>query len=226
MTLDDAGPVIESIDILRVAIPYDSGRRRPATAGDTTLNAAAASVERMECLLVKVVDSDGRTGWGEAFGHAVNPVTFAALRDLVGPLYLGTPARPGAAPQADHALHAFGRSGPVLFAQSGIDIALWDLAAQRAGLPLRRLLNSHAADQVESYASLMVYGNESEEVARRTKYAAEQGFWGSSCTRPSTRRSPPRAPCCRTASSSWWTSTAPGRRTRPSAGRNGCGTST
>ncbi|WP_327664855.1 MULTISPECIES: mandelate racemase/muconate lactonizing enzyme family protein [unclassified Streptomyces] len=178
MTLDDAGPVIESIDILRVAIPYDSGRRRPATAGDTTLNAAAASVERMECLLVKVVDSVGRTGWGEAFGHAVNPVTFAALRDLVGPLYLGTPARPGAAPQADHALHAFGRSGPVLFAQSGIDIALWDLAAQRAGLPLRRLLNPHAADQVESYASLMVYDNEPEEVARRTKYAAEQGFWG------------------------------------------------
>lgn len=33
MTLDDAGPVIESIDILRVAIPYDSGRRAPPPRG-------------------------------------------------------------------------------------------------------------------------------------------------------------------------------------------------
>ncbi len=37
-------------------------------------------------------------------------------------------------------LHIFGRSGPIIFGLSGIDIALWDIAGKVAKLPVHRLL--------------------------------------------------------------------------------------
>ena len=40
-------------------------------------------------------------------------------------------------------LHYGGRGGPATLAQSAFDIALWDLKAKRAGLPLFRLLGGY-----------------------------------------------------------------------------------
>ncbi|MCW2811466.1 MAG: mandelate racemase/muconate lactonizing enzyme family protein [Friedmanniella sp.] len=45
-----------------------------------------------------------------------------------------------------------GRRGAVLRAISAVDIALWDLAAKRAGLPLARMLGG-GLDPVPAYAS-------------------------------------------------------------------------
>jgi L-alanine-DL-glutamate epimerase-like enolase superfamily enzyme len=46
--------------------------------------------------------------------------------------------------------HWIGRAGVVHMALSMVDIALWDLAAQRAGVPLWRLLGG-SADPIETY---------------------------------------------------------------------------
>ena len=55
-------------------------------------------------------------------------------------------------------------------ARASIDIALWDLAARKAGLPLHNLLGSQR-DSMEPYASLPFYYTLSEYVEAVTEYA-------------------------------------------------------
>ena len=89
---------------------------------------------------------EGLVGWGEAFGHGSIPTTRAALETLVAPALLGADATDiaGTMRNAQQAMHLFGRGGPVTYALSGVDIALWDLLGKRAGLPLHQLLGGSA----------------------------------------------------------------------------------
>ena len=102
----------------------------------------------------------GITGWGEGFGHSIIPATKTALEAYVGPWFLGKdPTDINALHrEAAQAFHIFGRNGPVVYAHSGIDIALWDIAGKRAGLPLCDLLGGARRKEVRAYASLMRYG--------------------------------------------------------------------
>ncbi|SDE85613.1 mandelate racemase/muconate lactonizing enzyme family protein [Phytopseudomonas seleniipraecipitans] len=169
---------IQRIEIIRVAIPFSAGGRvNESVEDDDAFNAASPNISRMESLLVRLQTDDGRVGWGEAFGHGLNPVTFSALRDLVGPFFLGTllADREATMEKAMRAFHGFGRTGAVLYALSAIDIALWDLAAQQAGLPLCRFLGGESR-QLELYASLVSYGNDPEEVARQVRRVYDLGY--------------------------------------------------
>ena len=61
--------------------------------------------------------------------------------------------------QTQRQIHLFGRFGITIFALSGVDIALWDLASKRAGLPLCKLLNSeNTGSSIPFCASLVRYG--------------------------------------------------------------------
>jgi len=176
---------ITQVDIFRIALPFDAGRldkaEAPATDGMDAFNAASRHLQRMETLLVRLGTDDGRVGWGEAFGHLINPVTFAALAGPVGRFFLSAevtsdPASfAGIVRTAHQAFHAFGRTGPVLFALSAIDTALWDLCAQAAGVPLHRLLGADR-DEVSVYASLVSYDNDPAEVAYQVRRAHAAGF--------------------------------------------------
>ncbi|HET6492042.1 MAG TPA: mandelate racemase/muconate lactonizing enzyme family protein [Burkholderiales bacterium] len=114
----------------------------------------------IEMLLVRVATDEGIAGWGEGFGHRVWPATRTAIDKMVAPLCLGRD------PLAIHALmnelmralHGAGRAGPVVYALSAIDIALWDIAGKVAGLPLYRLLGGSSRMALPAYASLLRYG--------------------------------------------------------------------
>ncbi len=69
------------------------------------------------------------------------------------------------------------RHGIMASALSGIDIALWDIAAKREGVPLYRLLGSESA-WVSVYASGGLYaaGKSERELAQELKGYVEQGF--------------------------------------------------
>src|SRR5262249_22958740 len=117
------------------------------------------------------------TGWGEAFGHAACPTTKTAIETLIAPLFLGQDPTDIARlmHEAAQRTHIVGRNGPVQYALSGIDIALWDIAGKRAGLPLHQLLGGTAKTELPAYASLLRYGDP-KFVARNTAKAAGEGF--------------------------------------------------
>ncbi len=173
--------IIRSIEVIRISIPFSTGASQRQNHGqakdDDAFNAASPSHQRMQSLMLKVTTDTGLVGWGEAFGHGSNPVTFQALTAVVGPMFIGTSLehREQTMEKVRRAVHGFGSSGAMVYALSGIDIALWDLAAQEAGVPLHELLGG-TARTLELYASLVSYGNDPDEVYRQVSRARDLGF--------------------------------------------------
>lgn len=98
---------------------------------------AVRRTDHVPAVLVEVVDSDGRSGWGEAAASwrvtGESPAGIAAV--VLGPVRDAVDGLPVVEPDAwGPALH-----GSVVgnaAARSAVDCALWDLAAQEAGQPL------------------------------------------------------------------------------------------
>ena len=131
----------------------------------------------IDMLLVRVETDGGVVGWGEAFGHRIFHATRAAIDTLLGPMCVGRDPAQILAINDDfqRVLHGVGRNGPTLYALSGIDIALWDIAGKVAGQPLYRLLGGGARADLPAYASLLRYGT-AGAVARYTAEALERGY--------------------------------------------------
>lgn len=100
---------------------------------------------------VVVTDSDGITGLGETFYGASS--VEAHLHDVIVPtLSAERPmATPDAVSQVVQGYVGYSGSGAEVRARSALDIALWDIAAKRAGLPLRKLLRSEALSSMPTY---------------------------------------------------------------------------
>lgn len=131
----------------------------------------------MDTLLVRVETDAGLHGWGEGFGFTLAPVTRDAIDRLVGPACIGQDATDITALMRMLArrFHNFGRNGPVSFGLSAIDIALWDIRARAAGVPLHALLGGAGRPAVPAYASLLRYGRP-DDVARNVTQALSRGY--------------------------------------------------
>jgi len=151
--------------------------RTPMRLDDAVPHAGGAPKTDVYTVLVKVETDAGITGWGEAFSNAGWQSTVTALAQLVGPRVTGKDPTQIAQIQADlhRALYNTGRSGPTVFAISGLDIALWDIAGKRANLPLYQLLGGSARAALPAYASLLRYGVP-ETIERKTREAIERGY--------------------------------------------------
>ncbi len=113
-------------------------------------------------VLVRIETRGGLVGWGEAFGHNAAATSAAAFETLVAPLARDADGSDitGLGRRLRRALFTYGLDGPVGFALSGLDIALWDIRGKAEGKPLHRLLNpASAASAVPAYASLLRYGD-------------------------------------------------------------------
>lgn len=131
----------------------------------------------IDTLLVRVETDAGITGWGEAFGFNLVRTTRQALTELIAPVCQGEAAGDiaGLVRRLQRRFHNFGRNGAVTFALSGLDIALWDIAAKAAGKPLHALLGGARRERVPAYASLLRYGD-AGHVARNTAEAIRRGY--------------------------------------------------
>jgi len=140
---------------------------------------AGATWNKLEYLIVRVETDQGVVGYGEAFGFGAIPGTKAILEQTVAPLVLGKEADDiaGLMDSAKKTLHVFGRSGPVQYALSGFDMALWDIAGKQAGLPLWRLLGGSPRKSVPVYASKLRL-SEPRYAAEACARAVQRGFKG------------------------------------------------
>jgi len=161
---------ITAVEPFHISVPYDFGN--PAR------NAAAVQWPKMETLFIKVTTDDGIVGWGEGFGLAACGITKVAVEKAIAPLAIGRDPTDIAKLTADIAYRQrnCARNGPVGFALSALDIALWDIAGQRAGKPLYRLLGgAETVERLPAYASLLRYGD-ADAVRQNSAKAVERGY--------------------------------------------------
>lgn len=150
---------IDQIEVVPLWVPMQN--TQPVPVGGDTSSAHT---------LVRVTTNTGHQGYGEVFRLA--PAAAQALiHQEFRPLLIGQDPR-----QIERLWHKlydrsfrYGRAGIVLHAISGIEVALWDILGQLAGLPVYQLLGGACRDAVPAYASLHRYATPAEaaEVAQR-----------------------------------------------------------
>ncbi|GGA75984.1 D-galactarolactone cycloisomerase [Neiella marina] len=137
--------------------------------------------DQRNVLLVEIITTDGVRGWGECYGPA--DVIQGAVEKFYAPRILGMDVL-----STDQIWHHmwrasldFTRSGVMMAAMSGIDMALWDLKGKMLGQSVSQLMGGACRDQVPCYATGMYFQDLPEDlllkqlVDEAVSYA-EQGF--------------------------------------------------
>lgn len=117
--------------------------------------AAVRTIDSVDPVLVRVRDADGLEGLGTAFAFGADdarPIVEAARALGAGRVGGDACAPESHARQMHAAISLAGAAGAALAALSAIDVALWDLAARRARLPLWRMLGG-ARTSIPAYGS-------------------------------------------------------------------------
>ena len=128
-------------------------------------------------LLVRVATDDGLVGMGEAFALGAPLAVAAVIEEALAPLLIGE--APTEIERLTDRLHRatllFARRGLGMFAISGVELALWDLAGKARGVPVHELLGGLGRARIPAYASLLRYAAPSD-VAAAARRAAADGF--------------------------------------------------
>ena len=131
-----------------------------------------------ELITVRVRDADGAEGVGYTYttgrnGAAIHSIVTQEISEIA----LGEDAD-----RIEHlwskvwwALHYGGRGGPAVLAQSAFDIALWDLKAKRAKLPLWKLLGGNDPN-VPCYAGGIDLDLDADALLKQTDQNLAKGF--------------------------------------------------
>lgn len=125
-------------------------------------------------LFVKIIDNDGRVGWGEATLEGHTEAVEGCL-DAFAKRFVGAEADEIEQIWQNGYRMGFYRGGPVLMsALSGIDIALWDLKARKLNVPIYELLGGKVRSKLKVYA--WIGGDRPSEVEAAAKSRIAQGF--------------------------------------------------
>ena len=124
---------------------------------------------------VQVTTSDGLTGLGDATLNGRELAVASSLRDHVAPTLIGRDESQIESTWQYLYRSPYWRRGPVtMSAISAIDMALWDIAAKKAGEPLYKLLGGASRTGLLSYAHAS--GTTLERLNDAIRGYLEQGF--------------------------------------------------
>jgi mannonate dehydratase len=131
---------------------------------------------RIRLVVVKVETTEpGLVGWGCATFTQRALVVQTALEQYLKPFLIGRNVDEIEDIWQSSYVSSYWRNGPVLFnAMSGVDIALWDIKAKRARMPLYQLLGGKVRHAADCY--FHASGNSFSEVEESARRAMEQGF--------------------------------------------------
>ena len=146
----------------------------PLTSHTAYYMAEGKTCDAVEAVVIAIETDAGLTGWGE-----VCPIPHylpAYARGVVPALQELAPVILGGDPVGAEALMAKADSflpGHV-YAKSALDIALWDITGQAAGLPIHALMGGRRQDTLPLYHSITCV--EPQEMARIARDAQAQGI--------------------------------------------------
>jgi galactonate dehydratase len=158
------GAPVRAIEACAVSLPRDVPYLGPLGPGES-INAKGYIVRRGNrtiypasdmSVVVKATASDGAFGWGETYGIVAPQAVLAILRDVLFPFVEGRDARdaPAIYDELYDLQRVRGASGGYFGdALAAVDIALWDLAARQAGVPVATLLGGVRTTAVPAYVS-------------------------------------------------------------------------
>ncbi len=104
-------------------------------------------------MIVRVLTNEGIEGIGECFGPP--DLTAAVVETAYAPMLIGRDPLDNEViwEELYNRLRDHGQKGIVIEAQSGIDIALWDIKGKAAGLPVYKLLGGAFRSRALAYAT-------------------------------------------------------------------------
>lgn len=134
----------------------------------------------------RIVTDDGVAGYGFTGTHAQlagDQLIARCIATCHAPLLVGEDAndisRLWWKLARNPALQWIGRAGITTLSHAAIDVALWDLKAKRAGVPLWKLLGGQARDRVRAYNTDIGWLSIADEkLVEGAKRAVDQGFSG------------------------------------------------
>src|SRR5213596_1197945 len=131
---------------------------------------------RIRLVVVKVETTEpGLVGWGCATFTQRALVVQTALEQYLKPFLIGRNVDEIEDIWQSSYVSSYWRNGPVLFnAMSGVDIALWDIKAKRAGMPLYQLLGGKCRLGADLY--FHASGRDFAEVEATARAAMEKGY--------------------------------------------------
>lgn len=163
-------PRISSIAVCVVRVPLDR-----------VTSFATRTVKAREYCLVRVRSKDGVEGIGFCYaGTAGGSIVQLAVQELLAPLLKGQESNrvEGLWDEMYREVLLQGRCGSVMRAISILDIALWDLNARTAKLPLYQYLGCCSTEKVAAYASGGYYleGKTPKGLGKEVSSYVRQGF--------------------------------------------------
>ena len=171
---------VAKVEVFSITIPRDTpylGALRPGESvnekgyivrlGNRTVYPTADRT-----VVVRIETRDGAVGWGETYGIVAPGAVIALISDLLGPFVVGRDPHDVVVIHEDlyDLMRVRGYTGGFyLDALAAIDIALWDLSGQLAGLPIVKMLGGQRHDRLPAYVS----GLPKRTLAERADFAAE-----------------------------------------------------